>query len=779
MGIFDRIKKGLKKNDEVLPSETGTSDISASPKICISKGADVLASWRLEELQLQKAFIKHEPPKPAEPKRHDDWPDEASRKAEERLRQKGIKVPWRYDDAFGDDFKVIGLRAGGCGVVFFVESARFGKGRLYAAKTLRKFLEKDYLSKSTYEQKQIANAFLEEALPWLEMGQHANIVTVHLLKNIIHPETKRNVPFVFSEFMEHGSLSDFIARKGRRDLRETIYLGIQLCDGLLHAYEYGGLPAHKDLKPDNIMVYGNGLYKVIDFSSGVAGTPGYMAPEQVAVCKRLKNERIDHRADQFSIGLILYDALKGNPENEQRKRMDYVDSNPEDFVNEGFKGLLNSIPAPLNGIVAFCLSPKPEDRYDNISSLKDALLRAYGEGYQLPRIEMDDSAEWWFNRGISFYEINRYSSAEKPFVEAFSRVQEFSDKKVEKARCLLMLGIIYDYMRRYSDALLFLKKAYEIFKQTQKTEMEQASCLMSMGIASCNEERLSDAMVFYKEALQMFGQMTGTEEKQAICLMNMGIAFFITEMFPDALNYFKKAFNLFIQIPGTELEQAKCLKEIGLVYQVTGKLPNAADFFKRALAIFSQIPGTEISQARCLLDIGTIYYQLTNYTESENLIKEALSIFRQFPKREIEQASCIASIGNINLCTGNYAAAEEKYKESVIIYRQFSGTEKSQALSLMNIATVFRNTSRFKEATAEYEEALHMFKSLPGTAIDQARCLLNMGILNYKQNKYDDARSALHDSLNICDQYPRGTEGIKHDCQQMLSKLKDEGGHNV
>ncbi|MEK7375732.1 MAG: hypothetical protein AABZ57_00995, partial [Candidatus Margulisiibacteriota bacterium] len=153
------------------------------------KGSEVLTTWRMEELLEYNPSLSPNTSEPIvyhEPSNRSAWPDdESSRNAEKYLTEKKqIKVPWRYGDSFGDDFKVIGLRAGGCGVVFFVESTKFGTRRLYAAKTLRKFLEKDCLSKSTYEQKQIADAFLEEALPWLEMGRHANIVAVHLLKSI-------------------------------------------------------------------------------------------------------------------------------------------------------------------------------------------------------------------------------------------------------------------------------------------------------------------------------------------------------------------------------------------------------------------------------------------------------------------------------------------------------------------------------------------------------------------------------------------------------------------
>ena len=262
------------------------------------------------------------------------WQDESSRKAEERLKENGIQLPWHYNNEFGEDFKVLALRAGGVGAVFFVKSTRFGE-RIYAAKTLQRFLQKDYLEMPTYQQKKIADDFLEEALLWLEMGQHPNIVPVHLLENIVHPATRRNVPFVFSEFMEEGDLKNLLKERGRFELEEALSAGLQICEALIHAYKHG-LSAHKDLKPENIMVYREGVYKVTDFSAGVIGTPGYMAPEQVASIFGLKDSiAIDQRADQFAMGIIMLELILGEHPFPWIKRRVYSKEEAEKFFRVG------------------------------------------------------------------------------------------------------------------------------------------------------------------------------------------------------------------------------------------------------------------------------------------------------------------------------------------------------------------------------------------------------------------------------------------------------------
>jgi len=239
MSIFSKLARFFSKGSQT--QEEGREfkrEISRPINFKNEQPKETLTRWRLEAI----TGPEQAPSKPSTPS--GVWPDKASKEAERRrLNNKGIQIPWHYGDKFGDRFKVIGLRAGGIGAVFFVEDTQFEK-RLYAAKTLQHFLHKQYLELPTGQQKNIADAFLEEALPWLEMGQHSNIVPVHLLENIIHPTTKRNVPFVFSEFMEKGDLRNLVMEKERL-LEETFNVGLQICEGLLHAYKHG-LSAHQN-----------------------------------------------------------------------------------------------------------------------------------------------------------------------------------------------------------------------------------------------------------------------------------------------------------------------------------------------------------------------------------------------------------------------------------------------------------------------------------------------------------------------------------------------------
>jgi len=821
MSLFDRLAKFFgwsrgKENGLSLPEEKGI-EISHTRKERHAgfdeQPKETLTRWRLEAITGPEQEIPFVPSEPS------NWPDQASREAETYLKErKGIQIPWHYGDKFGDRFRVIGLRAGGIGAVFFVEDTQFEK-RVYAAKTLQHFLREDYLEKPTYWQKQIADAFLEEAVPWLEMGQHTNIVPVHLLKNIIHPTARRNVPFVFSEFMEKGDLRNLVIEKERL-LEETIIIGLQICEGLIHAYKHG-LSAHKDLKPDNIMVYKDGIYKVTDFSADVIGTPGYMAPEQVIAFYKNHGIKIvpydlpiDHHADQFAISLIMYDVFKGNPKTEWKKRKDYIGSDPKRFVKEGIKGILsNDLPVCLKGIIARCLQPKIEDRFDDISSLKKELLRAYKDEfkkeYQFPKVEIDDSPIWWFNRGVSFYRIGRYVKAKENFEGALKK----DNSDLAEGICLLNLGSVCVQLAEYAEAENYLKQALNKFQSIPGTEYEQLLCfqnLASLYVASEQFDKAKtnikkallqdfksksdqiqqeairllntlallyertgdfiDAISYYQYLLEKLEHRRGAECWQARVMTNLGHALWRAGRLSEAENYLKGALNKLEPIPGTEIEQGHCLNNLGLVYRDLKEFYKAETYTNKGLEIFRAMPGAELEEAKCLVNLGSIYRMRSQYNKAIETLNCALRKLKAIQNTEIWQGQCLLGLGNAHLHVNQFTQAEKYFKKAIRKFES-AGLQIELAESWLNMGVVCMYTGRFSEAEDYYNNALKKLEDFPGTEIRQAICLTNLSQLYMKTQRFFEARDFAEKALEICSRYPAGTEEVQDTCAKILEEL--------
>jgi serine/threonine-protein kinase len=145
---------------------------------------------------------------------------------------------------------------------------------------------------------------------------------VALARHVSHPNCCRvfdlaehsGRPFLTMEFIDGEDLAWLLRRVGRLPEEKAVEVARQLCAALAAVHEQGLL--HRDLKPANVMLDGRGKVRLADFglaaaakelaASGVrAGTPQYMAPEQLA------GKEVTERSDLFSLGLVLYELFTG------------------------------------------------------------------------------------------------------------------------------------------------------------------------------------------------------------------------------------------------------------------------------------------------------------------------------------------------------------------------------------------------------------------------------------------------------------------------------------
>src|SRR5258708_36650515 len=121
------------------------------------------------------------------------------------------------------------------------------------------------------------------------------------------------------EWVDGRSMRSWLDEYGRFSVDVSVDLIQQLLSAVGVAHDYQVV--HRDLKPDNILISNRGKTKILDFgiskliddnhrltaTGGIVGTPAYMAPEQV------KREAVDATPDIYSLAMILYDRLHGEP----------------------------------------------------------------------------------------------------------------------------------------------------------------------------------------------------------------------------------------------------------------------------------------------------------------------------------------------------------------------------------------------------------------------------------------------------------------------------------
>src|SRR5271154_510727 len=145
---------------------------------------------------------------------------------------------------------------------------------------------------------------------------------VRIARQVSHPNVCRvfdigdadGIPFLSMEYVDGEDLASVVRRIGRLSPDKATEIARQICAGLAAAHERGVI--HRDLKPANVMLDGAGKIRITDFGlAGIAasiqgseiraGTPAYMAPEQ------LEGREVTFKSDIYSLGLILYEILTG------------------------------------------------------------------------------------------------------------------------------------------------------------------------------------------------------------------------------------------------------------------------------------------------------------------------------------------------------------------------------------------------------------------------------------------------------------------------------------
>jgi serine/threonine protein kinase len=186
------------------------------------------------------------------------------------------------------------------------------------------------------------------------------------------------VPYLVMEFVEGISLQDKLDRAGQLEVKEILRIGLQMAEGLAAAHKQGLV--HRDIKPANILLE-NGVerVKITDFglaravddasltqSGVVAGTPMFMAPEQAL------GERLDHRADLFSLGSVMYLMCTGRPPFRADSTMAVLKRVIDDTPRP-IREINPEIPDWLAAIIVKLHAKKPQDRFQTASELAEVL----------------------------------------------------------------------------------------------------------------------------------------------------------------------------------------------------------------------------------------------------------------------------------------------------------------------------------------------------------------------------------------------------------------------
>ncbi len=259
------------------------------------------------------------------------------------------------------------------------ELGRGAMGTVYKARDPRldRLVAVKMMSEELLIEEEMRGRFQREAKSAANL-QHPNIVTIFDFGEL----EGEGSPYIVMELLDGTSLAQLMEEKKPERLQDRVSIITQICRGLDYAHKRGVI--HRDVKPGNIQVLPSGTAKVLDFGIAlgegstiktktglVMGTPNYMAPEQIS------SEVVDHRADMWAVGVILYELLSG-----ERPFMAttipglvyQIVHSPPPPLDERKLGL----PPRLIQVVERVLQKNPDQRFRDLAHLSRTLEKVMG-----------------------------------------------------------------------------------------------------------------------------------------------------------------------------------------------------------------------------------------------------------------------------------------------------------------------------------------------------------------------------------------------------------------
>jgi len=446
-------------------------------------------------------------------------PDDKTRIAQEGYQSKlardatGVQPDasefYKVGDKIGDRYEVSAIHHGAMGVVYgcFDHETKLPR----ALKTVR--------SRHLHD-KQVLSLFENEAAVWISLEKHPYIVRAYLVERF------NNLPYVITEYVRgpegmEGDLRGWLGHP-RLTLPVAVAMALQIAQGMQHAVRKVPNLVHRDLKPGNILVNGDGKAMVTDFGlvdseQAGAGTPAYMSPEQ------WREDVLDARSDIYAYGCILFEMFTAHRLFPAVTERDWESAHLESAPT-ALASLVPELPSDIDHFVRRCLEKDVVARPQNWDEVVTFFAVWYhqmtGKAVVLDFSSLALDAAEWLTASYSLNNLKRWDEMLLACERALAIDQNEAAAWVNK-------GIALNSLNRNDEAI----KAYD--RALALAPNDLLSCF-NKGNALSDSQRYEDAIKAYDRALTI-----DPDHVEAWC--NKGNAFVNLGRYEDAIQAYDRA----------------------------------------------------------------------------------------------------------------------------------------------------------------------------------------------------------------------------------------------
>ncbi len=603
----------------------------------------------------------------------------------------------------------------------------------------------------------------------------------HILGQLEHPHIARLLdggaledgqPYIAMEYVDGEPITQYCDSRNL-GIRERLSLFRKVCDAVHFAHR--NLVVHRDIKPGNILVNGEGEPKLLDFGIArllesqdeeavtVTGqqvmTPEYASPEQIL------GQNITTSSDIYSLGVLLYEMLTG-----QRPFQLKTQSSPELF-----RAICEQEPPKPSSIVLMTFEKKnttiTPEMVSQSRNLQPRKLQTSlsGDIDKMVLMALRKDPQRRYPTALSFADdIGRYLKG-FPVLARKETMPYLVSKFVHRHKLAVALSLLFvGVMIVFSLAL---------FKQQQKAEMErdravkerdQKVSVTNFMIGVLSE---SDPYRYYQGVFEegQGGNLTvrAVLDEAARNIVDLEAAPLVRSALMDAIGVIYVNLGL-LESASPLLEQALAIRQdvlgenhldTGLSYKAFGWLTQkrtqydlAEKYFLKALAIFElqeTPPVSEISDT--LNNLAMTFYYRNCYHEAQTIL-ESLSTY------DSSQKGYGDFIGNVWLHLGHIAYKNDQYDRAIAYYEDASGAYElymgqkngNYPISLDSQGIVYRKLGMYDQAQSCFFAAYDIRReAFPGENSHLAESLNNIGPNFYRKGDYAQAEPYLSQALEI------------------------------
>lgn len=627
---------------------------------------------------------------------------------------------------------------------------------------------------------EIKKRFKNEALAWIHLGKHPNIVTAYsfdifddrpfiLLEPIVPDDKGRNTleHYIETDIAESQLIEMVLQdlfpefKRGKKiTYINPLFLEVQVLDWSIqfcHGMEYAkskGVTPHRDIKPANIMITRDNVLKITDFGLAkiwdkvddlskfedipeeiinflhtdatkmYSGTPEYMAPEQF-------DGHADFRSDIYSFGVILYQMInRGIPPFEDEISLGWEEAHK--------KGKIKIIESDIFPIVEKCLEKKPEDRYQNFEELRHDLETLYKKKTNndppKPPKEIELEAWEYVNKAYALKKLG-YTNL------SILNLRKAININPDLYQAHMNLGIEFIECEQYENAIQEFKEVIKINPNYAKAHYNLAN-----NLSKINE--LNDVIYHYKEAIRLDPKCKQAHVNMGKTLSDMG-------QIDKAIYEYKKALSI-------DHDFFPAIMNLGQALEAKGMHKEAINQYERAYEIEPEDPGLYNSWGIALSNIGNETEAINKYIRAITLKPEyseahnnlgisfttqgksdlAIHEFNESIKCNPNNSGTYNSLGIVLAQSEEYDNAISKFERSLEIDSKNISVQENLIMARLQYGSVLLAQEKYMDAVEQYKQIINMEP-------DNASAHDDLGVAFFHLDQIDDAIHEFEEVLRI------------------------------